>query len=285
MDNSQAMLRRLRVWQCVKVLLIFIGIFLIQMLSSMVCTVIYIAAYIGREGMEKYLSSVSEMPLKIASDTDFLLSVSALSAFAALIWCGILYYRSTWRVEKNDYRAVFSTKNVLGIVAVGAGGCVFLSVLVTLISYLIPSAFESYSELMGNLTDGNPVLTYLYVLLIGPVSEELIFRGAMLDRFRTAFPLWLAVILQAFLFGVYHMNLIQGTYAFGLGALLGLICYKTGSIFASILTHCIFNATSYALSAVESEVILMLLFVISIAAFTAGVYYFVRVGGPNREEA
>lgn len=277
MEEKRAALKRLRVWQCVKVLLIFLGLFGIQMIAFMVCSVAYLVLYFMRKGTDNYMSSVDELSKMMMYDSDLLMFVSALSALLAMIWCGILYYRSTWRVEKNNYRAVFSPNNILGIIAVGVGGCIFFSVILSIISSLLPSAFNNYSQLMDNLTQGTPALSYLYVILIGPVSEELIFRGAMLDRFRIAFPLWLAIILQALLFGIYHMNVIQGTYAFFLGAVLGLICYKAGSIFASMIAHCLFNLTSFVLSEVKSDNVIWLLFFVSIVVFAAGIFYFLKV--------
>ena len=93
----------------------------------------------------------------------------------------------------------------------------------------------------------NMAVTLAYAVFIGPVSEEMIFRGAIFDRFYIGFDYWVANILQAALFGLYHMNLVQGLYAFCLGIVLGVIVKATGSILCSMLTHIIFNGTSYIL--------------------------------------
>ena len=120
---------------------------------------------------------------------------------------------------------------------------------------------------------------YCYVLLIGPISEELIFRGAILDRLYLAFPFWAANLLQALLFGIYHMNLVQGIYAFVLGAVLGLVRVSVGTIFASIGTHIIFNATSYVLQLVFpsgqkiSIVIFAGVYLLATLLFADGLWY------------
>ena len=59
-----------------------------------------------------------------------------------------------------------------------------------------------------------------------------------------------SLIFGISMFGIYHMNLVQGIYAFVLGAVLGLVRVSVGTIFASIGTHIIFNATSYVLQLV-----------------------------------
>ena len=133
--------------------------------------------------------------------------------------------------------------------------------------------------MMSNFSTSSPWLTYCYVLLIGPISEELIFRGAILDRLYLAFPFWTANLLQALLFGIYHMNLVQGIYAFVLGAVLGLVRVSTGTISASIGTHIIFNATSYVLQLVFpsgkkiSIVIFVGVYLLATLLFADGLWY------------
>ena len=81
----------------------------------------------------------------------------------------------------------------------------------------------------------------LYAIILGPVNEELLFRGISLHFFKKAMPFWVANVLQALLFGIYHMNMIQGVYAFFIGLFLGYVCEKGGSIFFSILLHILYN--------------------------------------------
>jgi hypothetical protein len=81
----------------------------------------------------------------------------------------------------------------------------------------------------------------VYSVLLAPVSEELIFRGVTLSHAKKFLPFWMANLFQAFLFGVFHMNMLQGTYAFCLGLFLGYLCEKGGNIYHSILLHMLFN--------------------------------------------
>lgn len=230
---------------CIRALMIFIGVILMQMLAYMICVIafsIWVMVFqAGNAGAVKQLAQAN------TQTSYFMMWVSLVSAALCAIWCGILYQRSDWRERPFDYKKAFSAKNILMIFGNGAGGCIVLTMVLTWLSVLIPAAFTSYNNVMEHLTDSSGVITLLYVLLIGPVSEELIFRGAILDRFYLAFPFWIANMVQAVLFGLYHMNLIQGLYAFCLGIVLGMIRHTTGSILASILTHIIFNTTSYLL--------------------------------------
>lgn len=181
---------------------------------------------------------------------NYVMFVSMLSAFMAAVWSGYWYWRSDWRKRDFSYRNALQLRQLIALISVAVGGCVFISITLTIWQTIFPGEFQQYSNVMSNFSTSSPWLTYCYVLLIGPISEELIFRGAILDRLYLAFPFWTANLLQALLFGIYHMNLVQGIYAFVLGAVLGLVRVSTGTIFASIGTHIIFNATSYVLQLV-----------------------------------
>ena len=85
------------------------------------------------------------------------------------------------------------------------------------------------------------IFMLIYSVCLAPFSEELIFRGVTMRIARRAFPFWFANILQAFLFGVFHMNMLQGCYAFALGLILGYICEKGGSIYYAIFFHLLYN--------------------------------------------
>lgn len=230
---------------CIRALLIFLGIILMQMLAYMLC-VVGMMAY-GVLSKQRSSAMMEQLGNADMNNSTFVIAISLVSAVLSGIWCGILYRKSDWRERPFDYRRAFSRKNVLSAVGAGVGSCMVLTMVLTGISVLLPEAFDSYNTVMDNLTTGDTVMTLVYVLLIGPVSEELIFRGAILDRFYLAFPFLLANALQAVLFGVYHMNLIQGLYAFCLGFVLGMVRHVSGSILVSMLTHILFNSTSYVL--------------------------------------
>jgi sodium transport system permease protein len=67
------------------------------------------------------------------------------------------------------------------------------------------------------------------------VCEELAFRGFILAGLLRAFRFWTALLLSAFLFSVFQMNVFQALPAFLLGVLLGLLVARAGSIWPAIL--------------------------------------------------
>ena len=85
------------------------------------------------------------------------------------------------------------------------------------------------------------------LVIVGPITEELLFREAIAGEMlrRGASP-WVAIIVSALAFSIVHLNFdqglyfAQGLYALPLGIIFGIIYYKTGNIVLTSLLH-IFN--------------------------------------------
>ena len=123
-----------------------------------------------------------------------------------------------------------------------AFAAVGLFVVLQLALALLPEAWMTdYSEYMDVLlSDG--LLPAVSIVLMGPLAEELMFRGVIQTRLARAMPAWIAVVLQAVLFGVTHGTPIQMAYAFLIGLALGFLRSRTGSILPGFAAHAAFNA-------------------------------------------
>ena len=82
----------------------------------------------------------------------------------------------------------------------------------------------------------------LAIAIVGPITEELLFREAIEGEMlrRGANP-WMAIIVSALVFSLAHLNLAQGLYALPLAILFGIIYYKTGNIVLTSLLHILNN--------------------------------------------
>lgn len=90
------------------------------------------------------------------------------------------------------------------------------------------------------LSGGNLLLTFLIVVIIGPVMEELIFRKVLIDR-TIVFGDWTAILLSGMIFGLAHGSFEQLFYAFGSGCLYAYIYIKTGKVRYTISLHMVTN--------------------------------------------
>lgn len=84
--------------------------------------------------------------------------------------------------------------------------------------------------------------------LLAPVAEELVFRGVTYNRLKkymTAVP---AIGISALLFGIYHGNVVQGTYAFLMGCAIAFLYESFGDFRIPLAAHIISNVAAYLLT-------------------------------------
>ncbi len=77
--------------------------------------------------------------------------------------------------------------------------------------------------------------------LVGPVTEEIFFRGFFYPPLRRRFGRVGAILINAFCFAALHGNLVQLAPLLGLGLILALLRERTGSVLASTVLHCLHN--------------------------------------------
>jgi uncharacterized protein len=88
---------------------------------------------------------------------------------------------------------------------------------------------------------GYLILFLMYVCLIGPILEEIIFRGFILKSMQKYGNLT-AIIVTSILFSMFHLNLVQFINPVLMGIVLAFITIKSKSIFPAMIAH-IFNNT------------------------------------------
>ena len=88
---------------------------------------------------------------------------------------------------------------------------------------------------------------FVAVALVGPVVEELTYRGAGVALF-ARFGAAIAVAVTAVGFGLGHGLLLALPALVFFGLVTALLRLRTDSVYPSILVHCTFNATSLILA-------------------------------------
>lgn len=94
----------------------------------------------------------------------------------------------------------------------------------------------------------------LTIAIIGPILEELMFRGAITRVLLKKYNPTKAIIISALIFGIFHINPVQVVTATLIGLLLGWVYYKTASLIPCILIHILNNSMSVYLNLKYPEV-------------------------------
>ena len=111
--------------------------------------------------------------------------------------------------------------------------------------YLIELIYSASGNMLENpleqSVDATPLwANVLFVAILAPILEELVFRGMICKRL-LALGEGFAVVFSGVFFAMLHGNLYQLFYAFTLGCLFGLIYVKTGKVIYTIIYHVFIN--------------------------------------------
>ena len=152
-------------------------------------------------------------------------------------------------INETNLNKRISIKMILICVICGIGINIFINGILTLIdiSELVPE----YEKLMNSITANGFYEILICVGILSPIFEEIFYRGIILNKLRMGFGVFGAVMIQALLFGIGHMNLVQSIYAFPIGIILGYVVIWTGSLYSSIILHITINVLSAVVTNVQ----------------------------------
>lgn len=203
---------------------------------------------------------------------------------------GSWYYfiRKQRDVSPVDYKKILSPKTVGCLAALAFFAQHACSIVMTVISIIFPHSFNNYVKLMEGV-DINvlPAWATLFIVAVwAPLAEEIVFRAMIFRTLRKGFAFWPAAILSGVVFGMYHMNLVQGVYASLLGVLLAYIYEKTNSLLGVYIFHLSFNLMNYGISFIQQHAgipqllqgfILLILMAAAIPGMAACIYWLSRI--------
>ncbi|MDR0937381.1 MAG: CPBP family intramembrane metalloprotease [Oscillospiraceae bacterium] len=181
------------------------------------------------------------------------------SEWLDIMWCsaiGDLFAGAAlvpiWLKERGDNGGYTNARSV-PVLLLTAGlmvGGWFLFIGFTGVTDIVNRFFPEYMELNNSIIYEGTFLSQLAAFVImGPVVEEICFRGIILKRMLKWLPAWAAILIQAALFGAVHMNPFQSLYAACIGLLFGVIYTRFRSVLVNIAAHFAFNFTQVLITA------------------------------------
>ena len=229
---------------------------LCQVVVSIGFSVVY-GAYLGVKMVMLGISDMEAQQVYLAesmNNPDMILAITAIATLCTLV-VGALWYHGYKPKKDFTWKEVINPKLLAAMFGLGLALQLLISMCLNAIYPLLPqSMIDQYGELMETLLDGNALLSLLATVILAPLAEELLFRGVTMKMAQKIMPFMVANLLQAVLFGIYHLNLIQGVYAFVLGIILGFTAEYFHSIWASILLHAFVNGSAELLNLVPESV-------------------------------
>lgn len=112
------------------------------------------------------------------------------------------------------------------------------------INYHFGAGGNMASDLMTMSSSWGYIILGVFVIgIFVPIMEEIIFRKLLIDNM-SKYGISAAILVSALLFGLYHGNLSQFFYAFGLGIIFGAVYAYSGKVIYTILLHISINLYS-----------------------------------------
>lgn len=154
------------------------------------------------------------------------------------------------RKTKFEIKKGITLKVLFSCILIGIGVCLFHRIIFIIFPQIGLSLFnkigiDAYENMLYSFK--NP-LTFIYISIIGPILEELFYRGKLLNECLKKNKPVHAVIITSILFAVSHMNIVQFVNGICLGMLCGMVFVIYKDIKASIIVHVANNLFSSVMS-------------------------------------
>ncbi len=200
---------------------------------------LYVVIHIWKEN-GSYLGKT--MPAVTVSST---LSGALLFLSLAVIIPALLF----WRVRLREFFGLSWARPsqafwIVPLFLVLVGGGVYLLQYIGWQSWVESLGGEAQSsiKMLAQTTDRKMIVALIVVSVISaPVAEEFIFRGYVYPVVKRFTERGFATLFSAAFFAVVHMNLMVLPILFLFGIMMVLVYEHTGSIWAPILCHMVFN--------------------------------------------
>lgn len=164
-----------------------------------------------------------------------------VSACAALVTI-------SWFIGRPPMSDVFAFRRVSGptigsVLVASAGAIILLSELDNLFQILVPVP-EWIVRLFNDVSSVSKHgwASLFLLVMVAPLTEEVIFRGLILRAFLRRFKPAAAFLLSSGLFGMVHLNPWQFVSASALGVLFAWWYARTQSLVPSLIGHALANA-------------------------------------------
>lgn len=208
--------------------------FLIQITVSIIAGIIIALKNINEITVSG--ANIDEIINKAEGLTNYILLASSIVTILVFL---LIYKVRKKKVKKELQIVKTTTSNIIIGIGLGLSAWLFNVGALSLLQEagLFKEHFSIMENMLAPLSQGSVLVSLLTVGIVAPFIEEFIFRGVIFKTLNKNISIIWTIIIQAVFFGLFHGNLIQGTYATLLGLVFGYITYKTRSLWPAVVMH------------------------------------------------
>ncbi len=174
-------------------------------------------------------------------------------ACSVLLVIFILWLYHIWRQKKQTNTCTIGSqeanivpKIIIWVLGFGGFSIIWFIIAESFLGSapIISESLQSFEESWSYIANESYLWVFLSVVLIGPIVEELLFRGIVFHYLENIKTGYFPIIVSAVLFGLWHQEPVQVVYTAILGLGLGLIYAKTRDLKIVIVMHILNNFLS-----------------------------------------
>lgn len=232
-----------KIWRILYPILLHLGMSTVIVYAVMAGMMIYQLAQTGTMDMIDIANTIIEQ-------NSLLTAISCVLLIPIATW---FFRKDEWKRKDQGLRnrlmasSKFGVKRVILLV-------VFFILYSILLNQLIEWSglhrlFPYYSEAVATslFESSTMLISYLAIVILAPISEELIYRGLVYRRLRDYLGVKWAIVMSALIFGIIHGNMVQFVFAFLIGLALAAVYERYRTIWAPIAAHMAVNLFSCAM--------------------------------------
>ena len=142
---------------------------------------------------------------------------------------------------------------------------------------MIEESLQSFDETWSTIGTEPYLFVLLSVVILGPIVEELMFRGVMFRYLEKLKPGWFPVVVTGVCFGLWHGEPVQVVYAVMLGLIMGAVYLVVRDLRVTIVIHILNNLLSTLPPAIDTPIVQSVIYYTSLIMIIPALYVLARM--------
>lgn len=202
-----------------------------RIIDSVGKSIVFLVSFLIAQTLALIIFRGLSIMLKTEYDSIITLLLSTITAYIILF---SIFYKQDFKLLAHSFKEHTKKRDLLYGLLLG----ILIIIVAGLISKILPQPNSANNTSL--LVQHNILIAGVFVVLIAPVLEEILFRGILVNK--------VGVVLSSILFSVIHIGsgdlysiIYPAIITFIIGSALGTAYKKTKSLLLVILTHSIYN--------------------------------------------
>lgn len=202
-----------------------------RIIDSIGKSIVFLVSFLIAQTLALIIFRGLSIILKTDYDSIITLLLSTITAYIILF---SIFYKQDFKLLTHSFKEHTKKRDLLYGLLLG----ILIVIVAGLVSRILPQPSSANNTSL--LVQYNILIAGVFVILIAPVLEEILFRGILVDK--------VGVVLSSILFSVIHIGsgdlysiIYPAIITFIIGSVLGTAYKKTKSLLLVILAHSIYN--------------------------------------------